>query len=201
MKFVAESPALSNPQNDVGAFSHSSSVPLPEMKISSSPQSHKTQGTLHVRVQSAEDLKGVGSGATANAFVHCYLLPLGGKRKTKPIENTLDPVWDEEFLYKAVYYDGLRTERALELTVWDKDRLGTNSFMGCIRLGPNPLTVDHPQEAEWMDSSGEEVTHWEEMLASPGEWVEHWHALRPSMEPLQSGLTGVGQKVHKEFQV
>ena len=123
------------------------------------------------------------SSEDTNSFVRCYLLPnvkLAGRRKTEVVLNTLNPVWDEEFLYKAVYYDDLRTERVLELTVWDMDRRGTNSFMGCIRLGPNPLTVDNPQEVEWMDSSGDEVTHWEEMLANPGEWVERWHALRPS---------------------
>ena len=139
----------------------------------------------------AEDLPSMDSGDSTNPFVRCYLLPnvhLRGKRKSAVIPKTLNPVWNEEFSYKMVYSEDLRTERALEVTVWDMDRRGTNSFMGCVRLGPNPLTFGHAQVEDWMDSFGEEVIHWEEMLANPGEWVEHWHTLRPSSESLRKDV-------------
>ncbi len=165
-------------------------------KISSLQSWESTLGTLHIRVKRAKDLPSLDSTDNTNPFVRCYLLPnvkLGGKRKTAVIPKTLNPVWDEEFSYKMTYFNDLQTERVLELTVWDMDRRGTNSFMGCVRLGPNPLTAGHAKEEDWMDSFGEEVRHWEEMLANPGEWVERWHVLRPSTQSVHKDMRRVGR--------
>ncbi len=165
---------------------------LPKLARSSSTQPYENMiyalGTLHICVKRAENLPSIDD---TNPFVRCYLLPnvkLGGRRKTSVVPKTLNPVWDEEFSYKMTYFKDLQTERALELTVWDMDRRGTNSFMGCVRLGPNPLTGGHAKEEDWMDSFGEEVRHWEEMLANPGEWVERWHTLRPSTESVRKDV-------------
>ncbi|KAL5468866.1 hypothetical protein EMCRGX_G029990 [Ephydatia muelleri] len=35
----------------------------------------------------------------------------------------------------------------------------------------------------WMDSSGTEVHHWQDMLSLEGEWVYCWHTLRPKLQP------------------
>lgn len=86
-------------------------------------------------------------------------------------------------MYPHVTLEELESSRVLEVTVWDKDRRGVNQFIGGVRLGPDPLTSTN---VEWMDSIGDEVTHWESMLAQPGEWVEQWHHLRPSMDSLHN---------------
>ena len=93
--------------------------------------------------------------------------------------NNLNPVWNEEFIYKCSMKE-LVGERVLEVTIWDFDKRGSNDFIGGLRIGPTPNGMS--QNKEWMDSIEEEVAHWETMLARPGEWVEQWHTLRPRMD-------------------
>jgi hypothetical protein len=120
-----------------------------------------------------------------DATVKMYLLPnqsSSGKRKTQIIKHSLNPVWNEQFTYENICLEDLASGRVLEVTVWDYDRRGSNDFIGGLRVGP--AVVDAAKPKDWMDSIGDEVTHWEDMLARPGEWVEQWHVLRPSMRPL-----------------
>ncbi len=119
--------------------------------------------------------------AQMDATVKCYLLPnrkSRGKKKTQVIKNSLNPVWEEQFTYQ-VTREELSKERVLEITVWDYDNRGINNFVGGLRLGPSHAGGKHKK---WMDSTGDELSHWEDMLAHPGEWVELWHNLRPSIE-------------------
>ena len=127
----------------------------------------------------------------ANAAVKCYLLPdrsASGKRKTGVIKNNLNPVWEEQFVYKSVSVGELSGERVLEVTVWEYDKHG-NEFIGGLRLGPTPGRA--AKHKEWMDSIGEEISHWEAMLAHPGEWVEHWQTLRTTMVPRRLDLSSL----------
>ena len=143
----------------------------------------QTIGTVHISIKQAKDLPSVGPNGQTSGFVKCYLLPsksYGTKKKTKVVENSLNPEWQEDIAYNFVSLQELRSERALEMTVWDNDRRGTNEFIGCVRIGPNPDHVSDPKD--WMDSKGEELSHWEAVLAHPGEWVEQWHTLRPSTD-------------------
>lgn len=143
----------------------------------------QTTGNVHVSIKQAKDLPSVGPNGQTNGFVKCYLLPsksYGNKKKTKVVENSLNPEWQEDIAFNYLSLQELRSERALEVTVWDNDRRGTNEFIGCIRIGPNPDRMKDPKD--WMDSKGEEVSHWEAMLTHPGEWVEQWHQLRPSTD-------------------
>ena len=146
----------------------------------------KGVASLLIRIHQAQELPKMNPLGLADATVKCYLLPnrsSGGKRKTKVIKNNLNPVWDEEFKYDFLTVNELSTERVLEVTVWDFDRRGSNDFIGGLRLGPAPGRATKPKE--WMDSIGEEVTHWETALSRPGEWVEFSHTLRPTMHPLK----------------
>ena len=143
-------------------------------------------GKLHIQVQKAEDLTLDDMTCTINPFARCYLLPnrfVDSKKKSKVLSNTLNPVWNSEFMFHHIAHEDLESSRVLEITVWDEDRRGVNQFIGGIRLGPDPLTSIN---VEWMDSIGDEVTHWEDMLAHPGEWVEQWHYLRPTMDSLHN---------------
>ena len=159
---------------------------LPKAKlVSSSKKTTRIIGTLHIAIYQAENLPVMDENELTDATVKIYLLPnqsLPGKYKTLVINHSLNPVWNEQFTYENVYMDDLILGRVLEVTVWDYDRRGSNDFIGGVRIGPHPDSVPHTLE-DWMDSTGDEVTHWEAMLQQPGEWVEQWHTLRPFMEP------------------
>ena len=162
---------------------------------------HQQKGSLCVSIKEAKDLPQMDPKGLTDATVRMYLLPkrsLHTKKKTKIIENTCNPTWNENFEFKYLTLDELQTKRVLEVTVWDYDRRGCNDFIGCLRIGPDPSDVG---EKEWMDSRKEEVEHWEKMLAHPGEEVECWHRLRPSIvvqsassetEPLSDGYSQEG---------
>lgn len=69
-------------------------------------------------------------------FENSYLLPdknRSSKQKTPVIKRTVNPVWNYTFVYDDVSLQEL-SERALELTIWDHDRLSTNEFLGGIRF-------------------------------------------------------------------
>ena len=137
------------------------------------------QGTLHVMVHQATDLQ-----EPVDSFVKLYLLPdksSGGKRKTKIIKSSVNPFWEEKFAFEKIKLENLNRDRALEITIWNFHKRSGNIFIGGLRLGPAPGRA--AKHKDWMDSIGEEVTHWEDMLAHPGEWVEKWHTLRTTMNP------------------
>lgn len=141
----------------------------------------KVSGSLHVSIKEAGELPKMDPFGLTDATVKIYLLPnrsSSSKKKTRIVKDNLNPVWNEDFEYKFLNLKELKTERVLEVTVWDFDRRGSNDFIGGLRLGPPS------KHKEWMDSVGEEVEHWEEVLARPGEWVERWHDLRSSMSSL-----------------
>ena len=75
----------------------------------------------------------------------------------------------------------------LEVTIWEYDKHG-NEFIGGLRLGLTPGCV--AKRKEWMDSIGEEISHWEAMLAHLREWVEHW-PLRTTMVPRRLDLSSL----------
>lgn len=55
------------------------------------------------------------------------------KQKTPILRRTTNPVWNHTFIYDDVTLQEL-AERALELTVWDHDRLASNEFLGGVRF-------------------------------------------------------------------
>ena len=125
----------------------------------------------------------MGGNEKPDPVVKCYLLPdksSSGKQKVGVIKNDSNPTWEEMVAYDKIVLEEIATERVLEVTVWDWDKKGS-SFIGGLRIGPTPSGTTHHRE--WMDSIGEEASHWEMVLANPGEWVEQWHTLRTTMDP------------------
>lgn len=69
-------------------------------------------------------------------YVHSYLLPdknRNSKQKTPVAKRSVNPVWNYTFAYDDVSLNEL-SERALELTIWDHDRLASNEFLGGVRF-------------------------------------------------------------------
>lgn len=74
---------------------------------------------------------------THYAFNPRYLLPSKSKstkRKTPVVKKTLNPHYDHTFVYKDLTLDQL-SKMCLELTVWDREAISSNDFLGGVRLG------------------------------------------------------------------
>uniref|UniRef100_A0A182YP13 C2 domain-containing protein n=1 Tax=Anopheles stephensi TaxID=30069 RepID=A0A182YP13_ANOST len=150
---------------------------------SSSTLSGHSKGALHVLVKEAKHLQPIKSNGTCDAFCKSYLLPdknRSSKQKTPVIKRTNSPVWNYTFVYEDVSLAEL-SERALELTIWDHDRLASNEFLGGVRfsLGNGK---HNGRAVEWMDSTGKELSLWQNMINRPNFWVEGALVLRPSLE-------------------
>jgi len=84
------------------------------------------------------------------------------KKKTIIKEKTLNPVFNESFIFN-VPYERIR-HTSLNISVMDYDRLGRNELIGQIVLGSK--------------SGPMEVKHWNEMFAKSRTPVAQWHILK-----------------------
>ncbi|CAB3238956.1 unnamed protein product [Arctia plantaginis] len=142
----------------------------------------RAKGTLHVLVKEAKNLVATKPNGLADVFCKSYLLPERGrlaKQKTVVCRRTLNPKWEHTFTYRGLTLQELST-RALELSLWDRDRLASNDFMGAIRLSLGTGTY-MGAPVNWMDSVGKEVTLWQKMMQRPNFWVESSFPLRPHL--------------------
>ncbi|XP_030064743.1 synaptotagmin-like protein 4 [Microcaecilia unicolor] len=139
-------------------------------------------GELQVWIKEAKKLTAVKQGGTSDSFVKGYLLPIRNKatkRKTPVVKKTLNPHYNHTFVYNGVKPEDLQ-HVCLELTVWDREPLASNDFLGGVRLGVgNGLSDGEP--VDWMDSAGEEVSLWQKMRQFPGSWAEGTLPLRATM--------------------
>ncbi|XP_068919577.1 synaptotagmin-like protein 5 [Petaurus breviceps papuanus] len=139
-------------------------------------------GQLEVLIKEAKNLTAVKSGGTSDTFVKGYLLPdttKATKHKTPVIKKNVNPQWNHTFLFSGLDLQDLKNV-CLELTVWDKEALSSNIFLGGVRLNSGS-GMSHGKEVDWMDSQGEEQHLWQKMANSPGESVEGILMLRSSM--------------------
>lgn len=143
---------------------------------------NKSKGTLHVLVKEAKNLVANKPNGLADVFCKSYLLPERGrltKQKTSVCRRTVSPRWEHTFVYRGLTVQELST-RALELSLWDRDRLASNEFMGAVRLSLGTGTY-MGSSVNWMDSMGKEVTLWQTMMQRPNFWVEGSLPLRPQL--------------------
>ncbi|XP_071409435.1 synaptotagmin-like protein 5 [Pithys albifrons albifrons] len=139
-------------------------------------------GTLEVLIKEAKNLTAVKSGGTSDTFVKGYLLPddsKATKHKTPIVKKSVNPQWNHIFTFSGLNSRDIRNV-CLELTVWDKESLSSNIFLGGVRLGTGN-GVSNGKEVDWMDSQGEEQHLWQKMIDSPGAPVEGILMLRSSM--------------------
>ncbi|XP_052740724.1 uncharacterized protein LOC112049756 isoform X2 [Bicyclus anynana] len=139
-------------------------------------------GTLHVLVKEAKNLVANKPNGLCDVFCKSYLLPERGrlaKQKTVVVRRSLNPRWEHTFVYRGLTMQELAT-RALELSLWDRDRLASNDFMGAVRLSLATGTY-MGAPVNWMDSVGKEITLWQNMMQQPNLWVEGSLPLRPQL--------------------
>ncbi|KAK6633802.1 hypothetical protein RUM44_004409 [Polyplax serrata] len=147
----------------------------------------RSKGTLNVKVKEAKNLTGIKGNGVSDPFCKSYLLPDKGrnsKQKTPVQRRTCNPSWNHTFVYEDVSLQDL-SERCLELTVWDHDRLASNEFLGGLRFSLGSGR-HNGKSVDWMDSAGKEVSLWQSMLEKPNLWVEGCLPLRASLDPPNS---------------
>ncbi|NWX56659.1 SYTL5 protein, partial [Promerops cafer] len=139
-------------------------------------------GILEVLIKEAKNLTAVKSGGTSDTFVKGYLLPddsKATKHKTPIVKKSVNPQWNHTFAFSGLNSRDIQNV-CLELTVWDKESLSSNIFLGGVRLSTGN-GVSNGKEVDWMDSQGEEQHLWQKMMDSPGVAVEGVLMLRSSM--------------------
>lgn len=139
-------------------------------------------GVVEVLIKEARNLTAVRTGGTSDTFVKGYLLPddnKASKHKTHIVKKSLNPEWNHTFTYTGLHLSDLQNV-SIELTVWDKESLSSNVFLGGIRLG-HGNGHSYGIAADWNDSQGEEQHTWLQMISNPGVWAESTIMLRPSM--------------------
>ncbi|XP_031158728.2 synaptotagmin-like protein 4 isoform X2 [Sander lucioperca] len=140
-------------------------------------------GELQVLIKEAKNLMAMKPGDTSDSFVKGYLFPTKTKttkRKTPVVKKNLNPHYDHTFVYKELALEQLE-EMCLELTVWDREAMLSNEFLGGVRLSSGEGTVKIGKEEVEMDSVGEEVSLWKKMMQYPDSWAEGTLPLRSTM--------------------
>uniref|UniRef100_A0A670ZXF4 Synaptotagmin-like protein 4 n=1 Tax=Pseudonaja textilis TaxID=8673 RepID=A0A670ZXF4_PSETE len=139
-------------------------------------------GELQVWIKEAKNLTAAKSGGTSDSFVKGCLLPLKNratKKKTPVVKKSLNPHYNHTLVYNNIFAEQL-SHICLELTVWDREPLSSNDFLGGVRLGVGN-GMSNGQAVDWMDSTGEEINLWQKMRQYPGSWAEGTLPLRATM--------------------
>ncbi|XP_014064509.1 double C2-like domain-containing protein beta isoform X1 [Salmo salar] len=125
---------------------------------------------LLVGIVRCAHLAAMDSNGYSDPFVKIVLQPDMGKKskyKTTVKKKTLNPEFNEEFMYE-VPHDQL-AKKTLEISVWDYDLGMSNDFIGGVELGIN--------------AKGVRLKHWFECLKHIGKKVEYWHTLTQQGAP------------------
>ncbi|ESO04650.1 synaptotagmin 1e [Helobdella robusta] len=123
-----------------------------------------TAGKLTVVILEAKNLKKMDSIGLSDPYVKISLM-MGSKRikkkKTSVKKKTLNPYYNEEFIFDVTFDQIQKT--SLIISVIDYDLIGKSETMGAITVGCN--------------STGSPLKHWSEMLSNPRRPIAQWHEL------------------------
>ncbi|XP_055351233.1 synaptotagmin-4-like isoform X2 [Paramacrobiotus metropolitanus] len=104
----------------------------------------------------------------ADPYMKLYLICNGqriAKKKTHVKKHTLNPVFNESFVFDLpANIQGLEGV-SLELMLLDFDRLTKNEVVGRLELGPNVLEETARK-------------HWQDICSSPRKQIAEWHKLQ-----------------------
>ncbi|MCI4391321.1 hypothetical protein PGIGA_G00132760 [Pangasianodon gigas] len=106
---------------------------------------------LIVTILGAKDLPSREDGRPRNPYVKIYFLPDRSdksKRRTKTVKKSLEPKWNQTFMYSPVHRREFR-ERMLEITLWDQARVREeeSEFLGEILIELETALMD--DEPHW----------------------------------------------------
>ncbi|EDO41933.1 predicted protein [Nematostella vectensis] len=122
------------------------------------------RGMLFVTVMRCSGLASMDANGYSDPYVKCYLKPdpqKKSKRRTNIRKKTLNPEFNEEFVYDIAHHE--LAKKSLEVTVWDYDVGKSNDFIGGVILNIN--------------AEGSALKHWYDMLKGPNQLHTQWHTL------------------------
>jgi len=89
---------------------------------------------LTVGVLQATDLPAMDMGGTSDPYVKCYIMPDKKKKfETKVHRKTLNPVFNETFVFKNIAYGDL-SGRTLMFAIFDFDRFSRHDQIGEVQV-------------------------------------------------------------------
>ncbi|XP_008407232.1 synaptotagmin-2-like isoform X2 [Poecilia reticulata] len=104
---------------------------------------------LTVGILQAADLMSMDSGGTSDPYVRVLLFPDKKKKfDTKVHKKTLNPVFNETFVFKAPYEE--LGGKILMMSVYDYDRFSKHDVIGEVKIPMNTIDLGRPIE-EWRD--------------------------------------------------
>ncbi|GAA50398.1 synaptotagmin-1, partial [Clonorchis sinensis] len=110
-----------------------------------------SQGVLTVGVIQATDLPGMDMSGTSDPYVKVFLLPEKKKKfETKVHRKTLNPVFNETFVFKVPYAEV--AGKTLVFNVYDFDRFSKHDQIGQIQVPLGSVDLARVIE-EWRDLS------------------------------------------------
>uniref|UniRef100_A0AAY4EZP6 Regulating synaptic membrane exocytosis 1 n=1 Tax=Denticeps clupeoides TaxID=299321 RepID=A0AAY4EZP6_9TELE len=142
----------------------------------------KVDHQLIVNVLQAIDLPPRLDGRPRNPYVKMYFLPDRSdksKRRTKTVKKSLQPKWNQTFLYSNVHRRDFR-ERMLEITVWDQPRAqeDESDFLGEILIELETALLD--DQPHWYKLQTHDVSSLPLPQPSPCLPRRHTHGDSPS---------------------
>ncbi|XP_048463429.1 synaptotagmin-A [Rhincodon typus] len=116
---------------------------------------------LIVGIIQAAELPALDMGGTSDPYVKVFLLPDKKKKyETKVHRKTLNPVFNESFIFKIPYSElGGKT---LVMAVYDFDRFSKHDVIGEVKVPMNTVDFGHVTE-EWRDLQGAEKEEQEKL--------------------------------------
>ncbi|XP_036732276.2 regulating synaptic membrane exocytosis protein 2 isoform X9 [Manis pentadactyla] len=137
---------------------------------------------LIVTILGAKELPSREDGRPRNPYVKIYFLPDRSdknKRRTKTVKKTLEPKWNQTFIYSPVHRREFR-ERMLEITLWDQARVREeeSEFLGEILIELETALLD--DEPHWYKLQTHDVSSLPLPHPSPYMPRRHLHGESPT---------------------
>ncbi|XP_054477393.1 regulating synaptic membrane exocytosis protein 2 isoform X6 [Anoplopoma fimbria] len=137
---------------------------------------------LIVTILGAKDLPAREDGRPRNPYVKIYFLPDRSdksKRRTKTVKKSLEPKWNQTFMYSPVHRREFR-ERMLEITLWDQARVREeeSEFLGEILIELETALLD--DEPHWYKLQTHDVSSIPLPRASPNTQRRQPHGESPT---------------------
>ena len=100
------------------------------------------------------------------------------KHKTSVEARTLNPYWDQEFIFNDITFNDL-SNKVLQVTVHDAAASNKNNFLGAVRLGMG--TSDRVFD----DPNAKESLAWQKLIQEPNKRILSTLSLRSTIESMK----------------